>query len=112
MGVWQFIDGIIRNPPRIVLAILVAILVAHVLKMTFEFISNRKQPNSLIITLELIVVIVLASLTAHLYFERAMTVTESHGTLTETLLMVILLIFFTLISMVVYIFFRAAIKDD
>jgi|GEM_PF-6647345 predicted tellurium resistance membrane protein TerC len=111
MNVWQFLEGIVRNPPLILVAILIAIVAAHVLKLAFEFITKRPQPNSLIITLEIFVVIVLAYVVIHLYSEKLMR-SESALNQYEPLMVVCLLIFFTIVSMIVYVFFRIAVQEQ
>lgn len=109
MTIWQFLDGIIRHPPLILVAIVIAILAAHALRIALEFISNRKHPNSLIITLEIIVVIVLAYVVIHLYAEKLIGA-EPTKSQYEPFLMACLLVFFTIISTLVYFFFRIAIQ--
>ena len=110
MDFWSFVDGIVRHPPLVLVAILIAILVAHALRMVLDFISKRQQSNSLIISLELIVVVVLGYLVIHLYVERVMdeSSTESHY---EPFLMTCLLVFFTIVSIFLYVLFKAAIPE-
>ncbi len=107
MNIWSFLDGMIRHPPFVFVAILIAILVSHALKLAFEFITKRRQPNSLIITLEIMVVVVLAYLAIHLHVEKFVGGTTLQN---EPFWMACLLVFFTLVSMFVYVLFKAAIQ--
>lgn len=111
MSPWQLLEGIVRHPPLILVAILITIIAAHVLKMAFEFITNRPQPNSLIITLEIFVVIVLAYVVIHLYSEKLIG-SESSINQYEPLMVLCLLIFFTIVSMIIYLFFRVAVQEQ
>lgn len=110
MNFWSYVDEIIKHPPLILVAILIAILAAHALKIVFDFINKRQQSNSLIISLELIVVLVLGYLVIHQYVERVMdeSPTKSHY---EPFLTACLLVFFTIISMFIYFLFRATIPE-
>jgi hypothetical protein len=110
MSIWQFLDGIIRHPPVIIVTILIAIVVAHALKLAFEFITHRPQPNSLIIILELFVVIILGYAAIHGYLEIPIDGAESTSG-HNPFWIACLLVFFTLVSIVLYIFYRAAIRN-
>jgi hypothetical protein len=112
MSIWAFIDGIIRHPPLVLVAVFVAILCAHVLKLALEFITKRRQKNSLVITLELIVVIVLGYMVIHLYIARSLNPAEFSEWYSEPFWMCFLLIFFTLSSICLYILFRSTIQDQ
>lgn len=112
MDVWTFLDGIIRHPPLVLVAILVAILGAHVLNIALEFITKRRKKNSLIITLELMIVIVLGYMVIHLYVGRSLNPSEFQEWHREPFWMAVLLAFFTLGSMFLYIFFRGLMGDQ
>lgn len=112
MNFWEFLDKMIREPPWVLVLVLIAILVSHALKIVLEFVRKRRQPNALIISLETIVVIVLSYLALHLYLARHAGGGESTKLGNEPLLMTCLLVFFTLLSMLVYLFFKAAVQDQ
>lgn len=112
MDAWTFLDGVIRRPPLVLVAILIAILGAHVLSIALEFITRRRQKNSLMITLELMIVIVLGYIVIHLYVGRSLNPAEFKEWHSEPFWMAFLLIFFTLVSMFLYIFFRAITQNE
>ncbi len=111
MNVWQFLDGIIRHPPFVLIAIVIAILAAHALKIALEFITKRRQRNSLIITLEIMVVIVLGYLAIHLHVEKLVGGIDSTSPQNEAFWMACLLVFFSIVSMIVYLIFRAILQE-
>ena len=103
----ELLNSLIHNPPAIITAIFVAIVAAHVIHVVLKFISQKTQQNSLIITLEIIVVIVISYIALELYLKKP---SEKHSSI-EPFLMVVLLVVFTLLSSFVYILFKAATRE-
>jgi hypothetical protein len=109
---WGTVDQLIRHPPLWGVLIVFAILVSHALKDAIRLATDRPRPNALIISLELMVVFVLSYLSIHLYYEKFIGETKSVSWHEEPLLMVGLLVFFTIVSMVIYVFFKAQTDEE
>ena len=111
MTFWGFVDGIIRNPPAILFIFVVAALVAHVFKIVLEFLTKRDQPNVVIATLEIILVIVLSYVILHLYLTKDVSQNEPSPPHSDPLVLTYILVTFTIISMIIYFFFQVLSAD-
>lgn len=100
MNAWGFIDRALREPPWIIVLVVIAILISHAFKIVFELFAKRPQSNALFVTLETIVVIVLSYLAIHLYLERQFSKNETATY--EPLVMTGLLVVFTCWSLRLY----------
>lgn len=102
MTSWEFVDKFLREPPWVIVLILVAILVSHAFKIVWEFFAKRPRSNALFITLETLVVIVLSYLSIHLYLSRYFERTQAPNWNYEPLLMTLILVVFTYLSLRLY----------
>jgi hypothetical protein len=104
MSLWQFLDGLIRNPPLWIISIIVALLVAHMLdKMYKILVSFSKKDDKLIEILELFVVVMLGTLTIKsFYLEGIEGDRASHEWYEHPLCMLVILLISTFASMVIY----------
>jgi len=104
MSFWQFIDQFLRDPPSWIIALLVALLVAHVMRTTATIVAGLSTKKSLFEVLELFVVLTLGTLTfKSFYWETIERGGALHEWYEHPLFMLAILLITTAVSMFGYI---------
>lgn len=95
------------QPPGWICAIIVAVIVAHALKLVLEFFQEHRE-DSLIQALELLVTLVLAYLALEAYISGH--VSEANKVTVpfydQPIALVAILVFFSLLSLILYLAFK------
>ncbi len=107
----DIVQKVIENPPYWILAVVVAVLAAHTLRSVLKFLLSLihisiQSPRALVAILELMVVVVLSLLLFHLLGDSAIHPNhpkEYGDWYHDPFSMVCLLVFFVLVSLLIYI---------
>src|SRR6266850_7284269 len=100
---WKLLDGIIRNPPALLIVIIVAILVSYALAHVIESVVKIPRDTSLIVVLEILMTIVLVILVFKSFLYDSVTgVSHPRMGIDEPTFLRGALMAYTVLSMLIY----------